>query len=36
MATRVLNQPAYDIEDLTKVGKIHQLCPYYLARSKLS
>lgn len=36
MAHRVLNQPAYDIEDLTKVGKLHQLCPYYLARSKLS
>lgn len=36
MAAKVLNQSVYDIEDLNKIGKMHSLCPYYLARSKLS
>ena len=36
MAKRVLTKSVYDIEDLNKVGKAHQTCPYYLARSKLS
>lgn len=26
----------HDIEDLTRIGKHHNVCPYYLARSKLS
>eukprot|EP00347_Sterkiella_histriomuscorum_P009407 403341333 len=36
MQQKILTQPVYDIEDLNKVGKMHSLCPYYLARSKLS
>jgi regulator of telomere elongation helicase 1 len=36
MSKKILTKSVYDIEDLNKVGKIHQQCPYYLARSKLS
>ena len=36
MAVKLLKQPVHDMEDLTKIGKMQQICPYYLARSKLS
>ena len=36
MASRMLTNPVYDIEDLAKLGKSNQICPYYLARSKLT
>ena len=26
----------HDIEDLTRIGRHHQVCAYYMARSKLS
>ena len=31
-----MTESVYDIEDLTKVGKINMVCPYYMARAKIA